>query len=159
MIRSIFAFTALLTHLLLAGAAFAESTVTVREHVDHPELYVLPAPAKKNIDIMVNLKPHVTAEDVQPLSDWLRDGGFRIIDGDEKSGYLHISGSVEDAEDAFQTRIMTTQEGTYGNLSDPKIPARFANVVRSISGLSEIFLAPYRPARRAAPTPTPPPGS
>jgi hypothetical protein len=77
--------------------------------VDHPELYVLPAPAKKNIDIMVNLKAHVTADDVQPLSDWLVNGGFRIVDGSEKSGYLHLSGSVGNAEDAFQTQIMMTQ--------------------------------------------------
>jgi subtilase family serine protease len=141
----------LLSHLLFGGIAFAESTVTYPEHVDHPELYVLPAPAKKSIDIVVNLMPNVTAGDVQPLSDWLTDGGFRIIDGE--SGYLHIAGSVEDAEDAFQTQIMMTREGSYGNLSDPKIPARFANVVRSISGLSEIFLG-HGSARRASPMPT-----
>src|SRR5277367_2871196 len=52
--------TLLLAHFLLALSASADSTVAYPEHVDHPELYVLPAPEKKNIDLMVNLKPHVT---------------------------------------------------------------------------------------------------
>jgi hypothetical protein len=151
--------TLLPAHFLLALSASADSTVAYPEHVDHPELYVLPAPEKKNIDIMVNLKPHVTATDIKPLSDWLVNGGFRIVDGDEKSGYLHLSGSVGNAEDVFQTQIMMTRQGTYGNLSDPRIPTSFANVVRSISGLSEIFLAPYVPIRPAKPLPTSEPNS
>lgn len=150
--------TLLLTLLLLAASALAESTVTLPEHhVDHPELYPLPAPAKKNIDLIVMLKTPVTADDVQSLSDWLTEQGFRI--GDTGNGWITMSGSIEDAEGAFQTKIMMTREGTYGNLSDPKIPARFANVVQSISGLTEIFLAPYKPARRTIPVPTPQPHS
>ncbi|MGC1401002.1 kelch repeat-containing protein [Candidatus Binatus sp.] len=146
----------LLMHLIFAGIAFAESTVSYPEHVDHPELYVLPAPAKKNIEILIYLKRPVTDDDIQPFSDWLTDGGFQIIDADTKAGYLHISGSVEDAADAFQTQIMMTREGSYGNLSDPKIPARFASVVRAISGLTEVILAPYVPIRPAQPVPTQP---
>jgi hypothetical protein len=155
--RAISAVTAvLLAHLFFAAIAVAESTVTYQEHVDHPELYPLPAPAKKNIDIMVTLRPHVTSDNVRPLSDWLTGAGFRIVDGDEKSGYLHISGSVEDAEDTFQTEIRMTQWGTYGNLSDPKIPARLANVVQSISGLTEATLGHQGPIHaRRMPTPQP----
>jgi hypothetical protein len=150
--RSISLFAALLLiPLLLGGIAFADATVTYPEHVDHPELYVLRAPAKKNIEIVISLKTPVTAEDVQEWSDWLQEQGFRI--GDTGNGWMDAYGSIEDAETAFQTQIMMTQEGSYGNLSDPNIPARFANVVQSISGLTEVFLAPYEPVRPAKPKP------
>jgi Pro-kumamolisin, activation domain len=156
--RSISLFAALLLILLLfGGIAFADSTVTYPEHVDHPELYPLPAPAKKNIEIVISLKTPVTAEDVQEWSDWLQEQGFRI--GDTGNGWMDAYVNIEDAETAFQTQIMMTREGSYGNLSDPNIPARFANVVQSISGLTEGFLGTYGPARRAQPKPMSQPSS
>jgi hypothetical protein len=155
--RAISAVTAvLLAHLLFAPIALADPSIALPGHIDRPELYVLPAPARKNIEIVVSFRTPVSDDDLQSWSDWLRDQGFRI--GDTGNGWMDVYVNIEDAESAFQTKIMMTREGTYANSTDAKIPARFANVVQSISGLSEVFLGHEGPIR-ARPMPTPQPHS
>jgi hypothetical protein len=149
--RAISAVTAvLLAHLLFAPIALADSSIALPGHIDRPELYVLRAPARKNIEIVVFFKTPVTEDNLESWSDWLRDQGFRI--GDTANGSMAAYVNIEDAESAFQTKIMMTREGTYANSTDAKIPARFASVVQAISGLSEVKVG-HEIARRAKPMP------
>jgi subtilase family serine protease len=86
--------------------------------------------------------------DLDAVADWLRSKGFTIVS--TRGGYVQFSGTVAQAERAFDTRIERFgDDATYANVNDPAIPARFAGVVSNILGLDNMMHAmPVGPARR-----------
>jgi len=90
-----------------------------------------------------------TQAEVAAVREWLVNQGFQVVH--ESSRGVTSTGTVANAEGAFATTIAASSNGAvYGNVSDPQIPARFADVIRSIEGLdntrhSQAFAA--RPPR------------
>jgi len=87
-------------------------------------------------------------DDIDAVAEWLRSEGFTIVS--TRGGYVQFSGTVAQAERAFDTRIERFGDGaTYANLNDPAIPARFAGVVSNLLGLDNMMHAePVGPALR-----------
>jgi subtilase family serine protease len=72
--------------------------------------------------------------EVQAVSQWLTSQGFHLTHSSARN--LTAAATVSQAESAFATTIAASSDGaTYGNLSDPQIPAQFAAVIGSIDGL------------------------
>jgi subtilase family serine protease len=86
--------------------------------------------------------------DIGAVAEWLRRAGFTIV---STGGYIQFSGTVAQAERAFDTRIERFGDGsTYANVSDPAIPARFVGVIGNILGLDNMMHAvPVGPSYRA----------
>lgn len=137
-------------------AIAAEPTVSIHVGVNDPALYSSPAPRQLTLELMFYLK-QASPQEEKDLDDWLTGEGFRIVSSEYDS--IVVDGSVEDAEQAFQVTIMMTRDGRdYGNLEDPKLPARFGDIVWSITGLSPVTSATSGPLRRksvATPAPLP----
>src|SRR5229473_5213980 len=75
-----------------------------------------------------------TTAEVQAVSQWLTSQGFHVTRSSSRN--LTASATVSRAESAFATTIAASSDGaTYGNLSDPQIPAQFTGVIGSIDGL------------------------
>src|SRR5208282_6220155 len=74
--------------------------------------------------------------DLDTVSNWLASEGFEVRSSSLAERYLEFSGPERLAERSFHTLIGTFAGGhTYGNLTDPVIPAKFAEVIGSIEGL------------------------
>jgi subtilase family serine protease len=68
------------------------------------------------------------------VSQWLTSHGFHVTHSSARN--LTASATASQAESAFATTIGASSDGaTYGNLSDPQIPAQFTGVIGSIDGL------------------------
>src|ERR1700730_3830054 len=75
-----------------------------------------------------------TTSEVQAVSQWLTSQGFHVTNSSARN--LTASATASQAESAFATTIGASSDGaTYGNLSDPQIPAQFTGVIGSIDGL------------------------
>src|SRR5713101_3429497 len=75
-----------------------------------------------------------TTAEVQAVSQWLTSQGFHVTHSSARN--LTAAATVSRAESAFATTIAASSDGaTYGNLSDPQIPAQFTSVIGSIDGL------------------------
>src|SRR5260370_1788191 len=75
-----------------------------------------------------------TTAEVQAVSQWLTSQGYHAPHSSARN--LTASATASQAESAFATTIGASSDGaTYGNLSDPQIPAQFTGVIGSIDGL------------------------
>src|SRR5713226_9241674 len=75
-----------------------------------------------------------TTAEVQAVSQWLTSQGFHVTHSSTRN--LTASATASQAERACATTIAASSDAaTYGNLSDPQIPAQFAAVIGSIDGL------------------------
>ncbi len=74
--------------------------------------------------------------DLDAVSGWLTAQGFRVRARSQAARYLEFSGPEWLVERGFHIAIGTFAGGrTYGNLTDPLIPAQFTEVIESIEGL------------------------
>ena len=74
--------------------------------------------------------------DLDAVSSWLASEGFEVRSSSLAERNLEFSGPERLAERSFHTLIGTFAGGhAYGNLTDPVIPAKFAEVIGSIEGL------------------------
>ena len=74
--------------------------------------------------------------DLDAVSNWLASEGFEVRSSSLAKRNLEFAGPERLAERSFHALIGTFAGGhTYGNLSDPVIPAKFAEVIGSIEGL------------------------
>ncbi len=104
-----------------------------------------------------------TPGEVAAVRQWLTAQGFRVVDSSPRG--LTSTAAVAQAESAFATHLIASSDGSlYANASDPRIPARFANIIGSIEGLDNTrhslawALRPPSAARDATATPHLPPG-
>ena len=75
-----------------------------------------------------------TPSEVHAVNQWLTSQGFHVVRSSARN--LTASATVSQAESAFATTIAASSDGsTYGNLSDPQIPAPLVGVIGSIEGL------------------------
>ncbi len=84
------------------------------------------------------------------VTEWLTKNGFVVSGGSRQEGQIRFSGNVAQAETAFDVQIMKFGDGTqFSNTREPKIPARFVDVIGEIVGLNN--LARFEPELRMKP--------
>jgi subtilase family serine protease len=72
------------------------------------------------------------------LRDWLVEQEFKIVSADLAQRSITFTGTGDQAERVFHTKIMTYPGGSYANVTDPSIPAQFAGVIGVIGGLDNM---------------------
>ncbi len=74
--------------------------------------------------------------DLDAVSNWLKSEGFEVHPGNQAERYVEFIGPERLVESGFHTLVGTFAGGhLYANLTDPLIPAKFAEVIDSIEGL------------------------
>jgi subtilase family serine protease len=78
--------------------------------------------------------------DLDAVSSWLSSEGFQVGGVSRHPlAYMYFDGTVDQTEKAFHISIVSSSDGhSFGNTEDPLIPARFANVILAIFGLSNL---------------------
>jgi hypothetical protein len=78
--------------------------------------------------------------DLDAVSRWLASEGFQVsVVSKHPLAYMYFDGTVDQTEKAFHVSIVSSCDGhSFGNTQDPLIPARFANVILTIFGLSNL---------------------
>jgi hypothetical protein len=96
-------------------------------------------------------------EQTAAVADWLKGTGLRIKSINRLARTIEVSGSVAQAEAAFQTTIVSSG-AAFGNASDPILPAQFAGLIAAIDGLDNMRAAVPAGLHRSGPSdpPTPP---
>jgi pro-kumamolisin-like protein/Big-like domain-containing protein len=83
-------------------------------------------------------------QDVQQVTNWLQQGGFRVGAVAKSGRWIEFSGTAEQVQNAFRTEMRTYQAADrmhIANASDISIPAALAGVVRGVS-LHDFFKKP-----------------
>jgi subtilase family serine protease len=78
---------------------------------------------------------------VNAVRQWLIAEEFEIVSASLQQRSITFTGRADQAERVFRTRIVTYPGGSYANVGDPYIPARFAGVIGAISGLDNVSRA------------------
>jgi subtilase family serine protease len=106
-----------------------------------------------------------TRDEIEAVKAWLSREGFQILHTSVHE--ITCRGTVATAETAFAIAIMSSADGSlYANAADPQIPAKYAGVIGSIDGLTNMFHAqpagirppgtphpaPLSPAAQSAPS-------
>jgi len=74
--------------------------------------------------------------DLDAVSNWLKSEGFEVHPGNQAERFVEFIGPERLVESGFHTLVATFAGGhLYANLTDPLIPAKFAEVIDSIEGL------------------------
>jgi subtilase family serine protease len=79
-------------------------------------------------------------EQTAAVADWLRGAGLKVKSINRLARTIEVSGSVAQAEAAFQTTIVSSG-AAFGNASDPVLPAQFAGLIAAIDGLDNMRAA------------------
>jgi len=91
-------------------------------------------------------------QDIDAVANWLRLQGFTVAAISPRDRYVEASGTVAQADDTFDTTVMTFGDGTlYSNVTEPRVPAQLAGVIGSIAGLDNfIHTQPAQDTRHRA---------
>jgi subtilase family serine protease len=79
-----------------------------------------------------------TGEDFLSVKNWLAANGFQIAGGSREEGYIRFSGDAASVERVFNTRLEDFGDGKFANLTEPEIPAQFADVIGDILGMQTL---------------------
>jgi subtilase family serine protease len=86
---------------------------------------------------------------------WLRNQGLKVTSVNQLGRTIDATGSVAQAESAFATTIVTSGP-SFGNQTDPAIPAEFEGLIAEIQGLDNMHaVMPAGLHRRPATSETP----
>jgi uncharacterized protein (TIGR03437 family) len=99
--------------------------------------------------------------DLNKIAEWLESQGFQVEDTARSRTWILFSGTAQQAENAFRTRIhryLVNGETHFANATEPSIPAALAGIVRGFRGLHDFRLRP-RSIRRPVPQMTSPGGN
>ena len=77
-------------------------------------------------------------DDFGAVRDWLVAEGFKVIATDTGARAVQFTGTVAQAERTFSVAIQGFGGASFGNSTDPHIPARFAGVIAHIHGLDNM---------------------
>ena len=78
-----------------------------------------------------------TPAEVRAAREWLTSQHFRVLRSTNRG--IDSTATVADAQETFATSIAASADGAkYSNLSEPQIPARFADVIGLIEGLDNL---------------------
>jgi subtilase family serine protease len=95
----------------------------------------------------------LSSSDISKVSAWLTSQGFTVTGTARSSTFIQFSGTVAQAQSAFQTSIhslLLNGEQHISNVTDPALPATIASVVTSITGLNDFKLKPHSRARNVS---------
>jgi subtilase family serine protease len=93
-----------------------------------------------------------TDQQVALITDWLKGEGFEVTSVNRNGRTIQATGDVATAERAFSTTLMSA--GTsFGNITDPIIPAQFDGIIVSIMGLDNLHASMPAGLHRSAPSP------
>ena len=81
-----------------------------------------------------------TDHQVNLVIDWLKADGFTVTSVNRTGRTVAATGNVATAERAFSTTVVSTG-ASYGNTTDPVIPAQFDGLIISIMGLDNMHTA------------------
>jgi subtilase family serine protease len=73
------------------------------------------------------------------VHDWLAANEFEIVAENLEQRSITFTGGASQAERVFRTKIVTYAGDSYANVTDPYIPAQFANVIGAIGGLDNMM--------------------
>jgi subtilase family serine protease len=80
-----------------------------------------------------------TQPDVDAVTSWLAGEGFSVTSASSSGRLIRFTGTVAQARKTFGTAIYNFPgNGIFGNLADPRIPARLADVIGEIHGLDNM---------------------
>ena len=83
-----------------------------------------------------------TDQQFADVTNWLKSQGFTITGGSPRDGVIRFQGSVAAVEHEFDTRINLFGNGaSFGNSTEPAIPAQFKDVIAAINGLDNMHAA------------------
>jgi hypothetical protein len=84
-----------------------------------------------------------TGQQFDNLAGWLKSQGFQVSGGSPAEGLIKLRGDPPTISRAFNTRVFkfSADGSRYGNLSEPLIPAQYAETVGSIEGLNNLARA------------------
>ncbi len=78
-------------------------------------------------------------KDSGAIAHWLTSEGFTVTSSGAGDRFVSFAGSVATAERVFGVTIVSTADDlAYGNLGDPVVPARFANLIAHVAGLDNL---------------------
>jgi hypothetical protein len=86
-----------------------------------------------------------SSQDIQQVTAWLQQQGFRVGPVAKSGRWLEFSGNAAQVQAAFQTQMRTYQVGGQmhlANASDISIPAALAPVVRGVASLHDFVSKP-----------------
>jgi len=84
--------------------------------------------------------------DVAAVSNWLSEQGLQVTEVSRGGLFVRFSGTVVQAEQAFQTQIHTVAingEQHIANITAPRLPAAIAAVTQGITGLNDFRPKPH----------------
>ncbi len=79
-----------------------------------------------------------STNDFSAVKDWLTASGFQILGGSREGGYLRFTTDTASAERVFNTQLEDFGSGRFANLTEPEIPAQFADVIGDILGMQNL---------------------
>jgi subtilase family serine protease len=77
-------------------------------------------------------------KDFSAVKSWLIANGFQIVSGSREEGFLRFSGDAVSVERVFNTQFEDFGDGKFANLTEPEIPAQFANVIGDVLGMHNL---------------------
>jgi len=96
--------------------------------------------------IQIGQRFGVAQQDIEAISEWLRAQGLRVDSVSNSRMMIDFSGTASRVGAAFVTEMryyMVHGEQRIAPASEPQIPAAFAGVIQSVSGLYTIKNRPY----------------
>lgn len=81
-----------------------------------------------------------TQAQTDALVQWFKDKGFEVNVVNRLGRTIEVSATVAQVEAAFSTTIVTSG-ASYGNTTDPSVPAEFAGLIVNIQGLDNMHAA------------------
>ena len=92
----------------------------------------------------------LSSADLTKVSGWLTSQGFTVTGTARSSTFIHFSGTVAQAQQAFGAAIHSLSvdgEQHISNLTDPVLPAAINGVVSAITGLNDFKMKPRSRSR------------
>ena len=77
-------------------------------------------------------------DDFAAVREWLVAEGFTVIATNAATRVIQFTGTAAQAQQAFAVAIRAFGSASFGNVTDPHIPARFAGVIGHIHGLDNL---------------------
>ena len=99
----------------------------------------------------------LSAADVATVSQWATGQGFKIVSVARTRTFIQFSGTVAQAQAAFQTsihKVSLSGEQHIANVSAVSLPAGIATVVEGVSGLNDFRVKPRVKVRQVQPKTT-----
>ena len=93
----------------------------------------------------------VSSADMTTVSNWLTSQGFKITNAARSKTFIQFSGTVAQAQSAFQTsihKVSLNGEEHVANVTEAALPSGIAAVVGSVAGLNDFKLKPRMKAHQ-----------